>query len=29
MRRISGLLYLDNKMVGDIKEKIRNNKWHI
>ena len=26
MRRISGLLYLDNKMVGDIKEKIRNNK---
>jgi len=26
MRRISGLLYLDNKLVGDIKEKIRNNK---
>ena len=26
MRRISGLLYLDNKIVGDIKEKIRNNK---
>ena len=26
MRRIFGLLYLDNKMVGDIKEKIRNNK---
>ena len=24
MRRISGLLYLDNKMVGDIKEKIKN-----
>ena len=23
MRRISGLLYLDNKLVGDIKEKIR------
>ena len=26
MRRISGLLYLDKKMVGDIKEKIKNNK---
>jgi len=26
MRRISGLLYLDNKMVGDIKEKIKNTK---
>ena len=25
MRRISGLLYLDNKMVGDIKEKIKKN----
>ena len=25
MRRISGLLYLDSKMVGDIKEKIKNN----
>ena len=25
MRRLSGLLYLDNKMVGDIKEKIKNN----
>ena len=24
MRRLSGLLYLDNKMVGDIKEKIKN-----
>ena len=23
MRRLSGLLYLDNKMVGDIKEKIK------
>ena len=23
MRRISGLLYLDNKIVGDIKEKVR------
>ena len=29
MRRLSGLLYLDNKMVGDIKEKIKKkfNKW--
>ena len=26
MRRISGLLYLDNKLVGDIKEKIRKEK---
>ena len=26
MRRISGLLYIDSKMVGDIKEKIRNSK---
>ena len=25
MRRLSGLLYLDNKIVGDIKEKIKNN----
>ena len=25
MRRLSGLLYLDNKMVGHIKEKIKNN----
>ena len=25
MRRLSGLLYLDNKMVGDIKEKIEKN----
>jgi len=24
MRRISGLLYIDNKLVGDIKEKIKN-----
>ena len=24
MRRISGLLYLDNKLVGDIKDKIKN-----
>ena len=23
MRRLSGLLYLDNKIVGDIKEKIK------
>ena len=23
MRRLSGLLYLDNKMVGDIKEKVK------
>ena len=26
MRRLSGLLYLDKKMVGDIKEKIKNKK---
>ena len=26
MRRLAGLLYLDNKIVGDIKEKIRNKK---
>ena len=25
MRRLSGLLYLDNKMVGDIKEKVKKN----
>ena len=25
MRRLSGLLYLDNKLVGDIKEKIKRN----
>ena len=25
MRRLSGLLYLDNKMVGDIKEKMKKN----
>ena len=29
MRRLSGLLYLDPKVVGDIKEKIKSNKWHI
>ena len=29
MRRLSGLLYLDAKIVGDIKEKIKSNKWHI
>ena len=26
MRRLSGLLYLDPKVVGDIKEKIKSNK---
>ena len=26
MRRLAGLLYLDNKVVGDIKEKIKNKK---
>ena len=26
MRRLSGLLYLDSKVVGDIKEKIKSNK---
>ena len=26
MRRISGLLYLDNKLVGDIKEKLKKKK---
>ena len=25
MRRLSGLLYLDNKVVGDIKEKVKQN----
>ena len=29
MRRLSGLLYLDAKTVGDIKEKVKSNKWHI
>ncbi len=30
MRRLSGLLYLDPKIVGDIKEKVRQNKtWRI
>ena len=31
MRRLSGLLYLDKKIVGDIKEKVKHNKkkWHI
>ena len=31
MRRLSGLLYLENKIVGDIKEKIKKNlnKWLI
>jgi hypothetical protein len=31
MRKLSGLLYLDNKLVGDIKEKIKSNfnKWLI
>ena len=30
MRRLSGLLYLDSKVVGDIKEKVRQKKiWHI
>ena len=29
MRRLSGLLYLDPKVVGDIKEKIKSNQWHI
>mgnify|MGYP002862782707 CR=1 FL=1 len=29
MRRLAGLLYLDNKLVGDIKEKVKKNfkKW--
>ena len=30
MRRLSGLLYLDPQVVGDIKEKVRQKKiWHI
>ena len=29
MRRLSGLLYLDPKVVGDIKEKLKSNQWHI
>ena len=31
MRRLSGLLYLDNKMVGDLKEKVKSKiiKWLI
>ena len=31
MRRLSGLLYLDDKIVGEIKEKIKSkiSKWHI
>ena len=29
MRRLSGLLYLDAKVVGDIKEKVKSNQWHI
>ena len=30
MRRLSGLLYLDPKIVGDIKEKVsKKKKWHI
>ena len=29
MRRLSGLLYLDPKVVGDIKEKIKSNQRHI
>ena len=29
MRRLSGLLYLDAKSVGDIKEKVKLNQWHI
>ena len=29
MRRLSGLLYLDPKIVGDIKEKVKSNQWHI
>jgi uncharacterized tellurite resistance protein B-like protein len=26
MRRLAGLLYIDNKVMGDIKEKIKNEK---
>ena len=30
MRRLAGLLYIDNKTMGDIKEKIKqNSKWLI
>ena len=29
MRRLSGLLYLDSKVVGDIKEKVSSKQWHI
>ena len=31
MRRLSGLLYIDSKVVGDIKKEVINNlkKWHI
>ena len=29
MRRLSGLLYLDSKVVGDIKKKIKSDKWRI
>ena len=29
MRRLSGLLYLDPKVVGDIKNKIKSNQWRI
>ena len=29
MRRLSGLLYLDAQVVGDIKEKVKSNQWHI
>ena len=27
MRRLSGLLYLDNKVVGEIKEKVKSKSW--
>ena len=27
MRRLAGLLYIDNKVIGDIKEKIKNEKF--
>ena len=29
MRRLSGLLYLEPKIVGDIKEKVRSKRWRI
>ena len=29
MRRLSGLLYLDSKVVGDIKEKVKLDQWRI